>query len=98
MIAPNSRYATSVVLPGTDINGVDIQVVEFQQPHDRTFKFTWHQVTANDFVDILAYRTYGDSTLWWIIARANPEITDWMGLNVNNIGQLLRIPVLGSVL
>ena len=40
-----------------------------------------------DRLDLLAYTYYGDSTLWWYIAKAN-------GLKVMNIpeGTSLRIP------
>ena len=43
--------------------------------------------TEGDRCDILAYRFYGDSTLWWFIARVN-------NLTTNNIpaGTSLRIP------
>ena len=40
-----------------------------------------------DRLDLLAYTYYGDSTLWWYIAKAN-------GLKVMNVteGTSLRIP------
>jgi len=43
--------------------------------------------TEGDRCDNLAYRFYGDSTLWWFIARVN-------NLTTNNIpaGTSLRIP------
>ena len=44
--------------------------------------------TEGDRCDNLAFRFYGDSTLWWFIARVN-------NLTTNNIpaGTSLRIPV-----
>ena len=43
--------------------------------------------TEGDRCDNLSYRFYGDSSLWWFIARTN-------NLNTNNIpaGTSLRIP------
>lgn len=94
MISSKSRYASSTVTPGTNLMGNDIMVIQFTQPKDASFNFTYHQVTANDQVDLLANKNYGDPTLWWIIAKANPEVTDWMNLTV---GILIRIPKLGSL-
>tara|TARA_R100000008_G_scaffold81588_2_gene64987 strand:+ start:2507 stop:2806 length:300 start_codon:yes stop_codon:yes gene_type:complete len=39
-------------------------------------------------LDILASNHYGDSSLWWVIAKANGI----KGINVLNAGQILRIP------
>ena len=41
-----------------------------------------------DRFDTLAYKFYGDSTYWWIIAKANGI----KGKVVLNIGDLIRIP------
>jgi aryl-phospho-beta-D-glucosidase BglC (GH1 family) len=94
MISSKSRYSASTVTPGSSLAGNDIMVIQFTQPIDKTFTFTYHQVKANDYVDLLANVEYGDPTLWWIIANANPEVTDWMNLTV---GSLIRIPKLTSL-
>ena len=39
-------------------------------------------------LDILAHNHYGDTTLWWVIAKANGI----KGINVLKVGTLLRIP------
>tara|TARA_R100001163_G_C4980690_1_gene136943 strand:+ start:45 stop:338 length:294 start_codon:yes stop_codon:yes gene_type:complete len=39
-------------------------------------------------LDILANNHYGDTTLWWVIAKANGI----KGINVLKVGTLLRIP------
>jgi phage tail protein X len=47
--------------------------------------------TWGDRFDILAYKYYSDSSLWWVIAIANPDVFD-----LNNIiippGIQIRIP------
>lgn len=44
----------------------------------------------SDTFDNLAYKFYGDPTLWWIIALANGQGNGRMSVN---IGSQLRIPV-----
>jgi phage tail protein X len=46
--------------------------------------------TQGDRYDVLALQYYGDSTLWWIIAIANPNI-DLMTLVIPE-GVQIRIP------
>jgi nucleoid-associated protein YgaU len=47
--------------------------------------------TVGDRLDSLAYSYYRDSTLWWVIAAANNNITK--GLLHPTPGTQLRIPV-----
>lgn len=94
MISANSRYASSTVVTAQNLDGRDVLVILFDTPQDQSFRFTWHQLTGDEYPDQLAQRHYGDPTLWWVIARANPEITDWMQLPP---GTLLRIPVTGAL-
>jgi hypothetical protein len=48
-----------------------------------------YQVMSNDRIDVMAYKFYGDSNLWWIIAAANDlEILPTQ----LNMGGVLRIP------
>lgn len=89
MISANSRYANSTVMPSVNLDGNDAMVIQFTAPTDLVFKYTFHQVTADDRVDMLASRFLGDPTLWWVIANANPEILDWSELTP---GYPLRIP------
>jgi hypothetical protein len=95
MITANSRYAGSTVVPGSDLDGNDIMVILFTPPTDTTFQYTYHQVTGADYVDVLAFQNYGDPSLWWVIANANPEIVNWASLVP---GTLLRIPGLAGAL
>tara|TARA_S200002703_G_C3640752_1_gene196721 strand:+ start:61 stop:414 length:354 start_codon:yes stop_codon:yes gene_type:complete len=51
---------------------------------------TYVYTTRGDRYDILAQQYYGDHTLWWVIARANPNQTP--DSLIPNIGSQLRIP------
>jgi nucleoid-associated protein YgaU len=46
--------------------------------------------TVGDRLDLLAYQFYNDSTLWWVIAMANNNITK--GLMFPEPGTQLRVP------
>ena len=56
----------------------------------------YHIVVVGERLDLLSYRYYNDSGLWWIISRANgldPSIT------TPEVGTELRIPSdIGSIL
>jgi hypothetical protein len=48
-----------------------------------------YTVKGGDRIDLIAYRQYGNSTLWWVIAVAN----DLELLPVDlNVGDIIRIP------
>lgn len=95
MIGANSRYAQSVVTPAVNLDGKDVMAVVFTPPVDTFMRYTYYQVTGADTIDGIASNYYGDPTLWWMIANANPEVQDWLTMTT---GRLLRIPVPGSVL
>ena len=44
-----------------------------------------------DRLDLLAYDYYGDETLWWIIRRANPDVTKRDSFFIKT-GVQIRIP------
>ena len=48
-----------------------------------------YQVVSTDRIDSLAYRFYGDSNLWWVLASANNIDLLPSGLFS---GQILRVP------
>jgi nucleoid-associated protein YgaU len=94
MILPSSRYADSpvvtVVAPGT-FGGGDISVIvpSMQQPF--SFRYISHLVVAGERIDTLAAQYYGDPTMWWRVADANPSI---MWYDDIMPGTILRVPVL----
>lgn len=47
-------------------------------------------VTVGDRYDLLAQTYYGDSSLWWIISRANPQLSS--DTLYPNAGEQIRIP------
>ena len=44
-----------------------------------------------DRLDLLAYDYYGDETLWWVISRANPDVTRRDSFFIKS-GVQIRIP------
>jgi len=44
-----------------------------------------------DRLDLLAFQYYGDSNLWWVINRANPEVTRRDSFFIK-LGEQVRIP------
>jgi hypothetical protein len=54
------------------------------------WRFSQYIIIEGDRMETLAYRTYGDPQLWWLIADANPEIFHPEDDLVP--GSLLRIP------
>lgn len=89
MIGPNSRYANSVVALVDSPERGSVLTVMPRQPEVRVFSYTSIYLGDNDRLDLIAQRIYGDDTLWWKIADANPEILDWSDVPA---GTLLRIP------
>jgi nucleoid-associated protein YgaU len=89
-ITQTSRYAASKVAPVTDARGVTRQTILPTTPADTAYQVGFYQWRHGDRPDLLAYRNYGDERLWWLIAKVNPEINDWLHVPV---GTVIRIPV-----
>ena len=47
--------------------------------------------TTGDRLDLLAYDYYGDEELWWVISRANPDVTRRDSFFIKS-GEQIRIP------
>ena len=64
-----NRYATTP--KKTDKSGIRVYATTYypQIPIENSDKFVMSKV--GDRIDVLAYKFYGDVTLWWIIAKAN---------------------------
>lgn len=69
----NSRYAGQTVLRVEDANGVTYPTIYYRSPALPT-RYLHYEVVLGDRLDNLANRFFSDSTLWWFIAQANPEI------------------------
>lgn len=88
MISQRSRYASNTVSLINSTRGSVVTIMP-DAPSQRAFQFTYMTLQAGDRLDLIAYRVYGDDSLWWKIADANPEILDWENAPV---GSVLRIP------
>lgn len=55
-----------------------------------SFNDTYVYTTEGDRLDILAQQYYSDSSLWWVISIANPQLTQ--GSYYVPVGTQLRIP------
>ena len=88
-IQSGSRYANRAVEAVTDGNGVTRQTIMPATASAKTFTVIDHVWTAADRPDLLAGQMYGDETMWWVIADANPEILDWADVAP---GRVVRLP------
>jgi hypothetical protein len=93
MIATSSRYAASTIVVGNDLAGDDIQIIVPSIQGAYSFSFAYYQLIQFDTLPDIAYENYGDPTLWWVIADANPEILLWDSVTA---GTIIRIPVSAS--
>jgi len=88
MIDKDSRYADCEVLADGSVGLRRTSSVP-ASPNNRS-----HVVVAGDRLDALAYRYYGDPTLWWVIADAN-AIAFPLDLKSNTV---LQIPPASSLM
>lgn len=81
-----NRYRNTPILQtGRQYRGTVIYPDVPAHPED-----TYVISTVGDRFDVLAAAYYNDSTLWWVIANANPDI-DRSTLNIT-AGVQIRIP------
>jgi len=80
------RYSTT--RQKLDKSGVIVYGTTYypQIPVEDTDKFVYPK--DGDRLDTLAYRYYGDTTLWWVIAKANGI----KGKVAVSVDEILRIP------
>ncbi|MFZ1467462.1 MAG: hypothetical protein WAT09_00615 [Paracoccaceae bacterium] len=73
MITPTSRYAHAPEAEFTRSDGTTLRhIVPPILPHPEDVTVArQHRVTDSDRADIIAARTYGLATAWWMIANAN---------------------------
>ncbi len=99
-VSITSRYYRSAVYDATDPNGVSHPTVAIRVPTPPAAGTTLyrHLVTGVETLEHLAWRYYGDSSLWWRIAEANdiqfaPDLSPGMNLNipaVSDLGTVVR--------
>ena len=88
MIGSRSRYSGSKTTVVNGPSGARMTIVPSRQT-PWGFSFTYYSMKDGDRLDLLATDLYGDGTLWWKIADANPEILDWTEIP---IGTIMRLP------
>lgn len=88
-IFSNSRYAGDALDLVTDNQGVTRNTIILPQPSAVQFRFLNYTWTSVDRIDLLAYRFFGNSVLWWQIGQANPEVLYWDSVTP---GTTIRIP------
>ena len=94
MIYLGSRYETGEVFRasvGSDTTVPPRTVVTHTAPYleDVTRSYIEYSWVDGDRMDLLAYRSYGNSALWWVIADFNPEILDPSNITP---GTVVRVP------
>ncbi len=86
-ILSNSRYAGQPVARITSDRGTVPTV--FRGPVLLPSRFLHYTVKQGDRFDSLAWKFFSDSTLWWALADANPEV--WYPSDLTP-GSVIRIP------
>ena len=89
-VTATSRYWGNKVAPITDASGVTRLTILPASAVDTTYTVSFYAWKAGDRMDLLGYRFYGDEKAWWLIADANPEISNWFTVAP---GTIIRIPV-----
>lgn len=74
-IYEGSRYENAIVVRTTDFRGNSFPTIYADvADEEQFFQFDYVVIREGDRLDHLAFRYYNDSELWWVIARANPDI------------------------
>jgi nucleoid-associated protein YgaU len=95
MIVRGSRYENAAPVKVKTTDGSYRYAVYTQRSlMTEQVAFVYRTTMAGDRLDNLADVYYGKSTLWWVIAKANPEI-----MYPDDIppGTVLRIPSAGTL-
>lgn len=88
MIASNSRYANSKLVTQT-VNGKDVVYITPSSPVAYTFRYNYYVTNGSDRIDNIANAYLGDSSQWYIVGFANPQIMQWFSIPA---GTVIRIP------
>jgi hypothetical protein len=89
-IYAGSRYAPQTILQVFDVERDNTYPTVYGPAPTITQTFTNYVVQAGDRFDTLAYKVFGDPTLWWQIADENPEVF-YPDMLVP--GTMIRLPV-----
>ena len=95
MILEGSRYEEARIVRATlSDNTFQWAVLNERRANIRQVTYRYRTAQLGDRFDIIAAKEYGNSLLWWVLARANPEI-----FYPDDIppGAVIRIPDAGSL-
>ena len=79
-----SRYDNTKIV---EVDGKRIKQTTLYENVPKTNDDIYVMTQYGDMLDLLAHQFYGDSSLWWFIAKANN-----LKFNTVEIGTTLRIP------
>ncbi|HET7110112.1 MAG TPA: hypothetical protein VFI41_04530 [Gemmatimonadales bacterium] len=75
MILEGSRYQNAPIVQVTLSDGTyRWAVLNDRKVFRHTTTFRYRTAVAGDRFDMMAAAEYGNPLLWWVIARANPEV------------------------
>lgn len=95
MIFENSRYENDPLELITDAAGVRRPaIIPDALAMSQDFDYDVHTVHQGERLDQIAHVVYGDGELWWILARANPEV---FYPDEITAGTIIRIPYAGAI-
>ena len=87
MFLPSSRYHKVRLEETTASDGRVVKVVSLRRLPD--VEGTPTLIKANDQLDVMAQRQYGDATRFWHIADANTELT---ANELMQTGRTIKVP------
>lgn len=90
MIIRGSRYEQASLVKVQQADGTyTYAVYTTRQTEAVAVTYTQLVIVGGERLDTIAHQVYGDASLWWVLARANPEI-----IYPDDVlpGTVLRIP------
>jgi hypothetical protein len=95
MILQGSRYTQGRIVRVTLSDGTFQWAVLNERQHEfRSVVYRYRTAILGDRFDMIAAREYGDPLLWWVLARANPEV---FYPDAIPAGAVIRIPDAQSI-
>ena len=95
MIFEGSRYDRESVVRAPTAEGVSYPAIYPRFVPNPRFAATSYRTVVGDRFDVLASQAYGNAELWWVLARANPDVFYPEDIAP---GTLIRVPRLDDIL
>lgn len=74
MIFEGSRYDREPVVRAPTTEGVSYPALYPRFVPNPSFVARSYRTVTGDRLDVLASQAYGSAELWWVLARANPDV------------------------